>query len=175
MFWPSRMNIADTHRMMGDTAGAILELDKILEQSPGNVFALHYLTLTLLTAGDLVKARMTLERVGPEDRQRFLIRITRALLLALEGAREKAAKEMDEDLVKWAAADLLMTSHIAEFYSILGEPTKALDWLERAVRSGDERVEWFRRDPLLAGIRGHVRFRQILESAEYRRKQTGRR
>ena len=52
-----------------------------------------------------------------------------------------------------------------------GEAAKALDWLDRAVRNGDERAEWFRRDPRLAGIRGQPRFKQILDSIEYRRRQ----
>ena len=42
LFWPSHMNIGDTLRMTGDTAGAIREQEKILEQSPDNVFALPH-------------------------------------------------------------------------------------------------------------------------------------
>ena len=54
---------------------------------------------------------------------------------------------------------------------MLGETSKALDWLDRAVRNGDERAEWFRRDPLLASIRQQPRFQQILDSIAYRQKQ----
>jgi len=43
--------------------------------------------------------------------------------------------------------------------------------LDRAVRGGDERAEYFRRDPLLANVRTHPRFQQILESITYRRQQ----
>jgi putative ABC transport system permease protein len=46
---------------------------------------------------------------------------------------------------------------------------QALDWLDRAVRSGDERLEWFQRDPLLAHIRNESRFKQILDSIAFRR------
>ena len=55
--------------------------------------------------------------------------------------------------------------------AVLNEPSKALDWLDQAVRSGDERAEWFRRDPLLANVRNEPRFQQILESIAYRRQQ----
>jgi tetratricopeptide (TPR) repeat protein/predicted Ser/Thr protein kinase len=174
MFWPSRMNIGDTLRMMGDSAGAIREQEKILEQSPENVFAQHYLTMAHLTAGHFGTARRTLERVRSEDRARFLIRMPWALTLALEGKREEAVKEMDEELLKWGAADILMTLNVAEFYTVLGDIPKALEWLERCVRSGDERAEWFHRDPLLASIRDQPRFRQVLESVEYRRRQRSR-
>jgi hypothetical protein len=52
----------------------------------------------------------------------------------------------------------------------VGEPQKSLDWLERAVRNGDERDAWFRRDLLLAKIRDLPRFQQILDSIDFRRK-----
>jgi hypothetical protein len=38
-------------------------------------------------------------------------------------------------------------SFAAEFYALLGDKAKALDWLDRDVRAGDERAEWFDRDP----------------------------
>ena len=46
-----------------------------------------------------------------------------------------------------------------------------LAWLERAVRLGDYREEYLRRNPLLTNIRAHPRFQQILESVAYRRRQ----
>jgi len=38
------------------------------------------------------------------------------------------------------------------------------------VRNGDERAAWFRRNPLLAGLREQPRFRQILETIASRRR-----
>jgi len=40
----------------------------------------------------------------------------------------------------------------------------------RGVRNGDERAAWFRRDPLLEGIREQPRFREIVESIAFRRR-----
>ena len=60
---------------------------------------------------------------------------------------------------------------MADFYAVLGDAPKALDWLDAAVRNGDERAAWFRRDPLLASIRNEPRFQNILESIAYRRQQ----
>ena len=78
---------------------------------------------------------------------------------------------MDDEVLKWEALLAYLTSEVADFYAVLGESSKALDWLDRAVRGGDERLEWFRRDPLLASIRDHPRFQQIMESIAYRRQQ----
>jgi hypothetical protein len=65
----------------------------------------------------------------------------------------------------------LRTLFAAEFYAVLGEKEKALDWLDRATSKGDERLEWFQRDPLLKNVREHPRFKQIIESLAYRREQ----
>ena len=78
---------------------------------------------------------------------------------------------MDGEVLKYAATVPYLTSMVAQFYSVLKETSKALDWLDRALRNGDERAEWFLRDPLLANIRDHPRFKQILESIAFRRQQ----
>jgi hypothetical protein len=53
----------------------------------------------------------------------------------------------------------------------MDDTDKALDWLDRAVRWGDEREDWLHRDPQLANVRSHPRFLQVLEAVAYRRKQ----
>ena len=53
----------------------------------------------------------------------------------------------------------------------MGDAAKALEWLDRTVRMGDDREDWFRRNPLLANIRQHPRFSEILSSVAYRRTQ----
>ena len=97
--------------------------------------------------------------------------MTWALLLALEGKKDEALKKMDAESLKYAALALWSTLTPAEFYAVQGEPQPALDWLEKAVRNGDERDGWFRRDPLLVSLRDLPRFKQILESIAYRRRQ----
>ncbi len=62
-----------------------------------------------------------------------------------------------------------MTSDLAEFHAVLGDSSTALDWLERAVRGGDERGEWFGRDPLLASLRSTKRFKQIQSTLSFSR------
>jgi hypothetical protein len=76
---------------------------------------------------------------------------------------------MDAEVLKYAALVPHLTSRVAEFYATLGDRPKALEWLDAALRGGDERAEWFSRDPLLASIRNESRFRQILDSIATRR------
>ena len=52
---------------------------------------------------------------------------------------------------------------------MIGDTERAVEWLDRSMREGDGRVDWIRRDPLLAGIPEHPRFQRILTSMESRR------
>jgi hypothetical protein len=78
---------------------------------------------------------------------------------------------MDEEVLKYAAIAFDETLVAAQVYAVLGETSKAIEWLDRAVRNGDERTDYFRRDRALAGIRTQPRFQQILDSITIRRRQ----
>ncbi len=170
-FFPPRTYLGEIRREQGKLAEAIREQEKVLEQDPTNVLALRHLSRTYLDLGDLGRARATLERARPEDARNYRLRLGRALLLAREGKRLQALQAMDPEVEKYAGVHSLMNADAAAFYAMLGEKEKALEWLDRAVRNGDERLEWFQRDPLLAGIRQEPRFKQILDSIAYRRQQ----
>ena len=64
-----------------------------------------------------------------------------------------------------------ITLGAAEFFAVVGDTSKAIEWLEKTVRNGDERAEWFRKDPWLASIHEDANFHRILDSIEARRKQ----
>jgi Tfp pilus assembly protein PilF len=170
LLFPARMCLADLLRYEGDPSGAVRELSKILEQDPQNIYAHFKLARAYIEMSDLIRARQALEGLTPKGERSYDVRTTWALLLALEGKAAEAREKMDEECLKYGALSVFTTSSVAGFYAVAGEPEKALDWLERAVRNGDERAEWFRRDPLLAKIRDLPRFRQILESIDNRRK-----
>jgi tetratricopeptide (TPR) repeat protein len=174
LFWPGRLNLGELLRERGDTAGAIRELERVLEQDPSSRVALWHLARTHMVSGDLPKARQTLERVDAQHRQNYRGRLAWALLLALERKKAEALREMDDQVQAFAGTTYLGPLAAAEFYAVLGEPAKALEWLDRAVRTGDDREEWFRRDPHLASLRDHPRFQQMLASVSYRRRQRSR-
>ena len=43
---------------------------------------------------------------------------------------------MDADVLKFAGAVIIVTSQTADFYAVLGDTGKALDWLGQAVNKG---------------------------------------
>ncbi len=170
LFFPARMMLGDILRVEGDIDGAIREQRKILEQDPRNIYAAQKLARAYIDRNDLPGARRTLEGLSPDEQQGFEIRLAWALLLALEGKTKQALEKMDSESLKFGELAVWSTSVVAEFYAVLGDSQKSLDWLEKAVRNGDERDAWFRRDPLLSNIRDLPRFRQIIGSIEFRRR-----
>ncbi len=171
LFFPAHWNLAELSRTEGEYAEAEREGEKILEQDSGNVVAMRWLAVAALDAGDLLKARSMLEQIQPENRQNYWVRMAWALLYAREGQAERARQEMDAELLKFGDTNKNATLEVAEYFALLGQTESALEWLDRAVRGGDERMEWFQRDPLLAQVRPHPRFQQILDSIAYRRAQ----
>ena len=171
LYWPAHLDLGEIMRLQGDARGAIQEQRRVLEQDPQNVFGLAYLSRVYIDAGDLQAARETLERARAEDRQNYQLRIEWAILLAREGKKEEALREMDPEVEKYAEINPLTTERVAGFYSVLGEADKALEWLDKAARVGDDRADWFRRNPLLEKIRTHPRFQSMVESAATRRQQ----
>ena len=170
-FFPVRMVNGEVLQNAGDLASSISEREKVVEQAPDNVVGIRSLARGYIVVGELAKARQLLERVAPEARTNFQVRLVSAQLLASEGKRAEVVREMDESLLKYAEADLPLCEAVAAVYATLGDTDKALDWLDRAVRAGNEQAEWFERNPLLANIRQQPRFKQIVESIAYRRGQ----
>ena len=134
------------------------------------MFALTFMGLAYLTQGNAAKARAALVRAQDLEPKNYQVRLLWALLLAREGRHEEALRAMDADVLKYGEL-IIVASNVAECDVLLGDRAKALDWLDRAVRAGDERAEWFERNPLMAGIHREPRFRQIVDGIRYRRQQ----
>ena len=170
-FFPARGLLAALLLESGDRAGAIREIGKVLEQHPENLFALCLLANAHVASGDLKAAREFLNRLPQSDANNYRARLGRAQLLAAEGKRRDALRELDAQALKYAELNPSVTLQVAEIYTSLGDTAQALSWIERAVRVGDERIEWFKGNPLLAKLRENARFQQIVDSVAFRRGQ----
>jgi hypothetical protein len=92
-----------------------------------------------------------------------------AILLAVEGKHEEARKMMDAETLKWAEHTWVVTGFTADFYALVGDTPKALEWLQKAESIGDERTELFRRNLRLASIQKDPGFLRIIQGIEARR------
>jgi predicted Zn-dependent protease len=169
LFGAPRMILAEVMRAEGDVGGAIREQLKGLDQAPTNSGAIRWLAQAYLDAGRLDQARALLEEKRGAFETNFVWRLSWALLLACEGRRTEAIQAMDAETLKFARLAYADTAVVAEFYATLGDASKAVEWIDAAVRNGDERLAWFRRNPRLAPIQDDPRFKRILQSMETRR------
>jgi tetratricopeptide (TPR) repeat protein len=165
----ARMFLGEILRTEGDSAGAIREELKVLDQAPGNISAIQFLVRAYLDHGDLEEAHKLLEAKRPLFSNNYMWRQGWAVVLAAEGKRDEALDAMDEETRKFAAAAFVSTSLNADFYALLGDREKAIEWLDKAVRNGDERVGYFQRNPRLASVQKEPGFRRIVDSIEARR------
>jgi tetratricopeptide (TPR) repeat protein len=170
LFVPARVNVGENLRLMGDAAGSIREQQKILDQEPKSWYALTLMAMACMTQGNIARAREMLTTARSLQPENYQGRVLWALQLALEGRRADALQAMDADVLKYGEL-ISVASNVAEFYAVLGDRAKAVEWLDRAVRAGDERADWFERDPLLANIRQEPGFRQIVDGIRQRHEQ----
>ena len=170
LFFPARMNIGMLQLLTGDAQSGIRELEKVLEQDPKNFYARTMLAWAHMTIGALPKARQILEGARSLEPENYALRLLWVLQLALEGSQDQARRELDPEVLKFGELPVAALA-VAEIYAVLGDKAKSLEWLDRTVRAGDERAEWFQRDALLANIRAEPRFRQILDAIRFRRGQ----
>ena len=56
--------------------------------------------------------------------------------------------------------------HVACIYAVLGEPEKAIAWLEKSVDTGNPCWSFFRIDPYLENLRPEPRFQQLVAALE---------
>ena len=171
LYWPAHLNLGELLREQGDPDGAIREQQRVLEQDPKNVYARVALARAYIDLRKLKEARTALEPARKDNSQHYTLRQTWALLLALEGKKADALREIDADLQTYSEIQIFGPSLAADFYAVMGDSDRALMWLDRAVRLGDDREEYLRRNALLAGVRAHPRFQSILDSVIYRRQQ----
>jgi tetratricopeptide (TPR) repeat protein len=169
LFGAPRMFLAETLRTEGDIEGAVRELRHVLEQAPNNLTAVWWLVFAYLDADRPANARALVEEKRGIFATNYLWRTSMALLQAREGQRAEALGAPDAETPTFARGTFMATLAVAEIEATLGDRSQAVEWFETAVRNGDERLEWFRRNPRLEPIRDEPRVRQILQSIGARR------
>jgi Flp pilus assembly protein TadD len=167
---PPRWMLGEVLRTEGDLAGAIREQKAVLELAPRNIIAIRNLARAYMDNDQNAEARSLLEGMQPIFAKNYLWRVSWALLLAVEGKHRQAELAMDQETLKFASVVYEERVEIAEFYAVLGKPSKAIEWIRLSVANGDRRVDWFRGNRRLASIQKDPDFLRIIDSLETSRK-----
>jgi tetratricopeptide (TPR) repeat protein len=86
------------------------------------------------------------------------------MYLAKAGKLDDARAQLTAGAEKAADADHDSAAWTASAYALLGDKDKALDWLEHAIKLGNENRPWFETDFTLESLRNEPRFLDLMES-----------
>ena len=86
--------------------------------------------------------------------------------LAKSGRRDEARTALDE-LLRLSAERFVPPINIALIYNGLGEPDKALTWLERGFEQRDPRMTFLKVDPKLNNLRREPRFVDLMQRMKF--------
>jgi len=90
------------------------------------------------------------------------------LKLAMKGEKKQVSQFNTPGFIKTSEADPQYSCFLASFYSLLGERTQALKWLENAVNRGFINYPYLSQyDPFLENLRGDERFNQLMERVKH--------
>jgi serine/threonine protein kinase len=174
----------------GRVAAAITAMNKSIELDPLNGFAWANVGLFLTFNRDYDAARRALNRalaiIPSNDSFHFALGQLDMLEGRLADAQTEFEKQGGEGVRQMghamtehanghqresqqALAELMlkhandMAYQVGDVYAWLGNPDKALEWLERAYLQRDSGLNGVAYDPLLAGLQNDVRYRALLK------------
>jgi len=112
----------------------------------------------------LKEAEDIVEKEIKDPQENLMWQLYFLLKYAAQGDREKFSQMLSPDLLSTVKRDPQYSSFMADFYCLLGDKEKALDWLENAVNRGFINYPYIKEyDPYLENIREEDRFRKLLE------------
>ena len=146
---------------------ALAPLEKACTMDPGNPPFQFWRVQTLFITGRKQEAWDVIEagqRLFPDHPFQVFCVLLRS---AVKGKIEPL-KTLDKALVEMAERDPYYSAVFAEFYAILNDKERALDWLEHAYQRGYFNYPFIQHhDPFYVNIRGEDRFKKLMEKVKH--------
>jgi len=112
----------------------------------------------------LKEAEDIVEKKIEDPKNNLMWQLYFLLKSAAKGDREGFSQWLTPELLYTVKRDPQYSSFMADFYALLGDQEKALDWLENAVNRGFINYPYLNdHDPYLENIRGEPRFKTLME------------
>jgi serine/threonine-protein kinase len=150
------------------------------EIAKGQAFEPHHPLLRFYGAvidyyrGDIERAAQTIEQILAEHPELHARKIFLAYCYLAQGGRERAIELIDAQVIETAHADQDIAYQLATFYALDGQNDRAIEWLERAIRMGNENYPWFSGNPNWGALRDDLRYRRLLSDLKERWEQLDR-
>jgi hypothetical protein len=153
----------------GKLAAGVGPFRQMFEMDPGNPLGrLFYVwVLALVRRTEAIPALV--EAFPPEVRDTVAARLAFFLAHAVAGNRRGAHAVLTPEIGAVARARNVFARALAHGHALLGEHERAIDWLAIAVDRGFINHPFLaRHDPILEPLRGHPRFRRLLDTVRER-------
>ncbi len=151
----------------GDYEQAFKELDAGAKLEPNHPLIKIFRAITHFNAENTEEAIKIISEVLGKNKKMDGIRPLLALFLASQDKVGEAKENITTESKALAKADHDMSYWFAQVYSTLNERDTAFEWLERAIKLGNENRPWFERDKSLANIREDARFAELMAKIEH--------
>lgn len=142
---------------------ALAELDRGATLEPDHPLIRTFRARVLYYRGEVDAAERILQQVLQQHPQMDGIRPILAICLSAQGRHTEASEQLTKKVRQAAAADHDVSNWLAGAYLLQGKQVEALNWLETAIRLGNENYPWFESDPNWADLRDDPRFLKLIE------------
>lgn len=153
----------------GRLADAVIPYRQMLDMDPSNPMARLFCVWVFILNRRLEEARAVADSC-PRDLSDSVPGQLMRFLTAAAGGRLTAAQSRVSAQVRAAAQSTdVFPRLLAQGFALAGQPKKAIDWLEAAVRRGFINHGFLaRHDPTLASLRSEPRFQRLLTEVRTR-------
>jgi tetratricopeptide (TPR) repeat protein len=155
-----------THQRLYDQA--VEELERARAAEPDHPLVKTFLAMCYFNQERVDEAQALMEDVLAHHPHLDGVQPVLAWCLSAKGEHERARALITDRVKETAAADHDIAFWLASFYAMEGMRDEALEWVQRAVRLGNENYPLFADSRKLDGLRGDPRFQELLEDLKRR-------
>jgi len=156
-------NRARIYTHQGRFEEAVQELEKGREAEPEHPLIKTFLAVALFNQGQVDWAQALLQEILIQNPHFEGVQPLVAWCLSARGEHEKARALITDRVKDIAAADHDIAFWLASFYGMEGMVEEGLEWVQRAIRLGNENYPLFAQSRKLDGLRDDPRFAALME------------
>ncbi len=161
-------NRARIYTHQGRFEEAVQELEKGREAEPEHPLIKTFLAVALFNQGQVDWAQALLREVLIQNPHFDGVQPLVAWCLSARGEHEKARALISDRVKDIAAADPDIAFWLASFYGMEGLVEEGVEWVQTALRLGNENFPLFVQSRKLDGLRGDPRFGALMDELQKR-------
>ena len=117
----------------------------------------------LAMSGRMPEAVDVFGKLGDRQSEALFAQLAVLYAASIEGSRESAAAVATESFLAASGSDPQSSWIVSQCYALLGEETKAIDWIANAISLGFWNYPLLaERDPILEPVRHHERYKSLM-------------